>query len=808
MPSGRFDLTAPTVQIFPAPVLLDQSRVHQQVDYDEENGLLYVTQVIANGQTLADETEPPPTGTRDSRGDLAINQVTLDGLVTGVMYVRAFDHGSGIGVEVEDGTTYLWLAYDAEMQPIGTNAHGRRLVRLPFVTGSIVDVGDPGLDVYTPIEGATAITPGLDLAHGHMAIAYSTGSGTTYEVHDLARFKAKDYSAPLYRFPRPSYPQFQSWCLYGDYVYQQHGTPYDDTTNPPDGGGNAYFTVIDIRTGDVVQRVKNLNQPALTYREPEALAVWNLPAGPRLVYGWAVSDDPPRRMDLYGIDRMVGDVDADVSLAATVINDPQPPVVQLDVTVPEPSRVLSWQIDRIVSGIAQNLTGGDAATLPTVYVDTSPVGCRPVVYRLTVFWQDGGTAAADSPTVTVIPDEGCPGSGGSVGEEPNTLGCPDSYTAVIHWRGGAQPFSSASMDRLTKVTWSRTANDISDAAVTLLKGDIPTECCAALADCEPWVHELTLYRDSDLVWQGPIIRVIERGESFLIEALDVFAWLDRLVNTWLVQYTTVSADSAGRKRAPVQYIAWNHIRLNMAESPLSVPDDYAGILPYIQRRGETLTLPTSFIKAGSGKKAIWPAFVGDILRELTKRGLVWTTVGRAILLSSTRTWFGLARPGVRLTEADFAGDLEVVKDGMGAATYAFATTKQENDLTPGKTFGTGKTGTPYGRLDLLVDMEGTDPDDPVTDRDIRETAAAALLGKYPVPVTINVPQGSALNGTAPVTIEQLVPGERFDVFTQSYCTQVQAGFLLSDLEVEWDGVKEKVAVSLIPAGDAVEEWQQ
>ena len=70
-------------------VELDQVRVHQQADFDEANNLVYVTQVVGNGVILPGETEPPDTGVRDSRGDLAINRVDVaTGEVTGVFTTR------------------------------------------------------------------------------------------------------------------------------------------------------------------------------------------------------------------------------------------------------------------------------------------------------------------------------------------------------------------------------------------------------------------------------------------------------------------------------------------------------------------------------------------------------------------------------------------------------------------------------------------------------------------------------------------------------------------------------------------------
>lgn len=799
MADVRFNLTAPATPIFPGGVLLSQSRVHQQLDYDEVNQLIYVTQVIDNGVTLPGESEPPANGVRGSRGDLAINRVNLAGDVTGVMYCRSFDHGSGIGVEVEGGVTYIWIAYDAVLRPIGTNAHGRRIARLPFQDGAVIDPDDPSIDDYNPIPNATSITPGLDLANNQFVIAGSPGgTGTRYRVFDLAAFKAKDFSSPLADFPRPAFPDYQSWQVFNGFIYQMHGSGYNTTDNPPPPGGtgNAWFTVIDTLTGQVVQRVKNDHFLDLPYREAEGISFWNRPGGPELVFGFATSTTAPRRMNLFSISDTV---QPGITVTAVAVGG-EDPGVQLTVGVVDALTVQTWQIYRVVSGVRQLLFSGTGPTLAdgSVWLDEAPPGCIPLTYVVETQHTTGDAYEAESAAITYVPPGGCQQGGQAVGDSPTDLGCAAVYSAVIHWRGGAQPYPSASMTRLTDVTWGRTINDVSEAQITVLKGNVSPDCCEALGKVEPWVHELTVYRDAQLVWQGPVIATNAKRESITITGRDVFSWFDKLVNRKVVRYVGGTPDAEGKRAGTITYIAHNHIRLNLQDTPLSTPADYPSILPYIVRRDTGL--PTINVeKDGSSNTAVWAEYLGNILREWTKRGLTFTTVGRSLVLRGRPT--NATRAIARLTLDDFSGEIEVIKDGSNAATYGWASNQDQQNISTGTVVGTGRTGTAYGRLDVLVNVQ----DEGTTVSDLRQAAREAVAGRYPVPLTITVPDGSGLTATAPVMIEQLVPGERIDVLADAFCTPIVQGFMLSDVDVTWQQGSEKVAISLIPLAEVDEE---
>ena len=383
------------------------------------------------------------------------------------------------------------------------------------------------------------------------------------------------------------------------------------------------------------------------------------------------------------------------------------------------------------------------------------------------------------------------------------LGCAQQYSAVIHWRGGGQVY--ALVPELTGLAWGRTLNAVSEANISVAKRSMTPECCQAVGATEPWIHELTLYRDTELVWQGPVRRTVEDRESFVIEAVDVLGWLEKLVNTWVVRYVAASGSddpgpppANGRYRRPVTEIAQNIIRLNLMDSGLSVPPDWPNIFDFIVRRDTTAAI--RFEKDGSSNTSIWTEYVLFILDELTKRGLQYSTVGRSILLMDPTTTATL--PMARMSLDDIAGNVEVIRDGTSTAVLGFATNQKTDNITGGRTVIVGETGTEYGRLDTLVKLQ-TDEDASAgeIDEELEQAAEDALAGRYPTPIAISVPDGAQLSPTAPVQIHELVCGWRIDMETRDFCTQIGQPFLLTDVAVQWDQGQEKIAISLTPLAD-------
>ncbi|MET9945275.1 hypothetical protein [Streptomyces sp. NPDC006341] len=372
------------------------------------------------------------------------------------------------------------------------------------------------------------------------------------------------------------------------------------------------------------------------------------------------------------------------------------------------------------------------------------------------------------------------------------LGCAQEYRAVIHWRGGARPFTSPTVEALTSVRWNRTINDQAEAVVTIAKATA-LECCGPLGEVEPYVHELSIYRDSDLVWQGPIVRAVESRTAWRIEARDVTEWLARIINTQVLRF--VSTDVTQPKHVgPVQEIADTIIRLNVNDPTWSTPPDWCRILPYIARDDAPTT--TRFEKDGTTDTAIWLVPVLKVLDdELVPRGLEYTTVGRALILGRPQT--ATDRPQARLTLDDIAGDVELIKDGPSGAAIVWATNQVQDDISQAAWGVSGYTNTAYGRLDTLQLSQAEN----MSGYDLLQLAQASIVGRFPVPIGLSIPAGSRLTASAPVTIDQLVAGVRLDVEATGMCSEVTVAYRLTDVDVEWSASGEQVAVSLVPLGD-------
>ncbi|WMX44335.1 signaling protein [Streptomyces roseicoloratus] len=291
---NRFDLRSQPTDLFGGEIALKQGRVHQQVAFDPVTGLAYVTQIISDGRRLADETVTLPEGERGRRGDLCVNEVAPDGTVRAVMYLRGVGHGGGLGVEHADGRPRLWIETDADPVTSGF-AYGKRVGRVTFTPDAIVDAGSPLIEVFDPVPGSSHVTPSVDVAHGRIAVRHGAPGAEEYRVYALDAFTSRTFTA-LHGFPARY--RTQSWCLYGDLVYQNEGSAYSSTNPRP---GNSWWNVYDVTTGQIIERTFNTTALDLSHRETESLTVRQTPDGPQLVFGFATQEPGPRKMALFGI---------------------------------------------------------------------------------------------------------------------------------------------------------------------------------------------------------------------------------------------------------------------------------------------------------------------------------------------------------------------------------------------------------------------------------------------------------------------------------------------------------------------------
>lgn len=477
------------------------------------------------------------------------------------------------------------------------------------------------------------------------------------------------------------------------------------------------------------------------------------------------------------------------------------------------------------------------------------------------------------------------------------LGCAARYSAAIHWLGGARVYVPTNLldEALSEVTWERRLTETSPARIVISKASMADECCGLLGEIHPWLHELTVYRDADLVWQGPITTVTEDQAAVTIDALDITAWLSRVVNTQPVRYKSATD--------PV-LIAQAVITSNLMDTDLASPSvDWPGLLPYLYTRGSDAGIKLV-------RKSVWTDTVLNIVNNLSAKGFEWTTVGRRMVIRPPATSSTRAR--ARLTPDDLPGGIQVSRDGMDAATRIFATS--QSDTEDGITVSTeirqaGQFLAPRldqmvrdnPRVDVETDAEhdariealrkarqkrDNDADDKYDadtkarrtqanaalkaiaalsdatcnrkckddrsdderddrDNDIlayrrtrddtkkasrikyendlaasnaaveaeeREAVAAVLLteakqalkGRWPTPVGVTVQDGAQLARTAPLTVAELVPGERVDVATIGYCQAVTQAMRLARVTGAWGDNGEAIGISLVPLSELAE----
>jgi len=300
-----FDIGAESTQVLTKEVTLTHNRAHQQAVQEPDTGTVFISQIISDGYQLPDESTAPPTGSRASRGDICINRVSTTGDVVDRMWCRGFDHGASLGgAEYIGGTYYIWIATDAVEQALGTNAYGNKISRIEYVADKIYDKGDVDIDLYDPFPtGSERLAASMDFANG-MAFVYRRLAGNdSYRAYDLAQFRAKNFDNPLWTLDNVAAPSVrQAWCGFGEYIYTCYGEAWGSGNPPPPSGiGNVYFTLIHLPTGQVLETHLRNTETGLENREPESMNIWNQHTAPKLMYGWSVSDELPRRCHLRTI---------------------------------------------------------------------------------------------------------------------------------------------------------------------------------------------------------------------------------------------------------------------------------------------------------------------------------------------------------------------------------------------------------------------------------------------------------------------------------------------------------------------------
>lgn len=338
------------------------------------------------------------------------------------------------------------------------------------------------------------------------------------------------------------------------------------------------------------------------------------------------------------------------------------------------------------------------------------------------------------------------------------LGCPGDYTVALFARGGAS--QQGELFNAASLTWSRVLDDTSEAQVVVpYQGP---DCCELLGDAWPWCNEIGLYRDELLVWQGPIETIVYGRETTTINAKDITAWLAHRVIRTLIDYS-----STGLGAADLTTIAETLVR-----QALTLDD------PNIEQY--LLTVLSGI--TGERKYPANGSYVYDELAELARTGVDFTTIGRRLIIAGE---VPIARlPG--LVDEHFAGELQVVKDGRLSATAAVVVGKN----VTGTAGGVGTCG--------LLETLATEQE--ILDQASATAEAASIVKAGTFPITLQVPDGSLLDPSAPIGINELIPGVIIPVTSSETCYELAADLRLKRLQVAFDSEGERVAVSLVPVG--------
>ncbi|MBB5783697.1 phage baseplate protein [Nonomuraea jabiensis] len=283
--SPRFDLSGAGDNPV-AKKSLHANWVMQSFAYDNVHQHLYFAQVNTENSDRA------------NAGDLWITKTDTEGNELGSMALHNFGHGVSIAVEPYDGSVYLWTEWMSSSSGFGT-----RIGRFAFADGTVLEKTSSAVQDRTPSIGDTMINPqpAIDPSTGRLLVRYKTGEDQPRIVaFDLADARAGRL-ATQHRLAERALPSrgawgaanpFQGFTAYGRYAYLLEGR----------AGGPSYISVVDLNgTGQstVVDRWETTAGQSLPGREPQGMAVWMHPTGPRLAFGFHSNTGGVRQASVF-----------------------------------------------------------------------------------------------------------------------------------------------------------------------------------------------------------------------------------------------------------------------------------------------------------------------------------------------------------------------------------------------------------------------------------------------------------------------------------------------------------------------------
>lgn len=325
-----------------------------------------------------------------------------------------------------------------------------------------------------------------------------------------------------------------------------------------------------------------------------------------------------------------------------------------------------------------------------------------------------------------------------------------SYSIVLAERSGRVVFQSTEYN-LDSVKWSREYCNTTSAVATF------TASAYIANQLEPWVHTMAVWRGDILVWFGIVRKVRATATVLEVSAYDGSVY-------W------------GKRRTGQKRTYRNRDAAAVAQDVIT---DAIGIDDPLQQV-EGLTMQNSLIWM-TMEVPVALKLVKDVMEDLEKQGLAWTfSAGRLILgpIPAQHTTN-------QITDEHWSADIEVIKEGGDVVTDCLTVGKGVYGFYANRTTATGVLQS-INKADSLVRQEECDSES-------QRVVAEALYA----PRSIVVPSNSRLMPTAPVTMDELVPGVLIPVSSRQTGITVGSTMALKSVTVTSDSKGENVGITLM-----------
>ena len=294
-----------------------------------------------------------------------------------------------------------------------------------------------------------------------------------------------------------------------------------------------------------------------------------------------------------------------------------------------------------------------------------------------------------------------------------------------------QPVAALAPGVLPSIMFSRESEEVSRCEFQILNENEDT-----FVDLVPWYHWATVWDGDEPVWRGTLqaVRIGRHLTAVSCRDVSTFCWRTRvpLSKTWReVDPSGIAADLY------TQMLAMHKVNV----TPVVRPDVMA----------DTFTIST----------AVDSRMMNQSMDELTKLGLKWTVVAGTPVFGPM-----LATPIASIDERDILDDIEIIRDG----------TNTFNDVrVQGKNF-TSTYREKLGDLNLqtLVSM-----DDVFGVSNIEKATQQYARQVSQIKDQLVVPPGASLSLDTEITMDQLVPGNRFVIYARGLATMM----VLTQVEV-------------------------